>query len=279
MRSRRTSRHRHMAEEGSASFRLSHADGVGTLLIDRPEKRNALSRAMLAALPKLLAQAAADPAIRVLIVTGGAGRAFSTGADIGEFEEVYATREATEHFAALFAGAQAAMAGFPKPSVAMVSGPCVGGGCGLALGCDMRFADSDARFGITPAKLGLDYGLSDTRRVVDAIGYAAASDLLFSGRLIDAVEAGRIGLVSRVVAPDALDATTRDWAEAAARMSPASHRSIKATLSRIRGGATVDDAQSREAFMAAFASADFAEGRRAFVERRAPDFPDPILPE
>ena len=262
-----------MAETGAEPLRLSHADGVGTLLINRPAKRNALSRAMLAALPDLLAQAAADPAIRVLIVTGGAGRAFSTGADIGEFEEVYATRAATEHFAGLFAGAQSAMADFLKPAIAMISGPCVGGGCGLALGCDLRFADSNALFGITPAKLGLYYGLADTRRVVDAIGFAATSDLLLSGRLIDAAEAARIGLVARVVAPEALEAATREWAQAAARLSPASHRSIKITLNRIRGGASDDDAQSREAFLAAFAGADFAEGRSAFVARRAPDFP------
>lgn len=258
-------------------LRLRWQNGVGELHIDRPEKRNALSRAMLAALPGLLVQAANEPGIRVLIVTGGAGRDFSTGADIGEFEEIQASRAATEAFAQMFAGAQDAMARFPKPAIAMISGACVGGGCGVALGCDLRFADSTARFGITPAKLGLDYGLADTRRLVDAVGFASASDLLFAARLCDATEALQIGLISRLSSPEDLKGVTWEWAQAAAGMSPASHRTIKSTLARIRYGARDDDGISRDTFIAAFGSADFAEGRQAFANRRTPDFPETIV--
>jgi enoyl-CoA hydratase/carnithine racemase len=251
---------------------LTHSAGVGTLLIDRPAKRNALSRAMLAAIPRLLEQAAQDPSVRVLVVTGGSGRAFSAGADIDEFEEVYATLEATAAFTALFAGAQTAMASFPKPSLAMISGACVGGGCALALGCDVRIADDSARFGITPAKLGLAYALADTRRLTDAVGFEAAFDLLYSARLIDAAEALRIGLVGQVTRPETLEATVSAWTGMVAANAPTSLSAIKSMINRVRAGAMQDDDATRAIFTDAFASADFAEGRLAFVEKRPPDF-------
>ncbi|MHB8285988.1 MAG: enoyl-CoA hydratase-related protein [Caulobacteraceae bacterium] len=251
---------------------LSLHDGVATLLIDRPAKRNALSQAMLAALPELLSQAAADPQVRVLVLTGGAGRAFSAGADIEEFEQVYATPHSAAAFAALFAGAQTAVASFPKPSAAMISGACVGGGCGLALGCDVRFADTSARFGVTPARLGLAYALADTKRLTDAVGFEAAFDLLYSARLIDAEDALRIGLVGQVCAPEALEATVAAWTRRVAANASSSLAAVKDMITRIRAGATADDAVTRAIFTDAFASADFAEGRRAFVEKRRPDF-------
>jgi enoyl-CoA hydratase/carnithine racemase len=251
---------------------LTLSDGVATLLIDRPAKRNALSQAMLAALPDLLSQAAADPAVRVLVVTGGAGRAFCAGADIDEFAQVYATPQASAAFTVLFAGAQTAMAGFPKPTAAMISGACVGGGCGLALGCDVRFADTSARFGIIPARLGLAYALADTKRLTDAVGFETASDLLYSARLIDADEALRIGLVGQVTAPDALEATVRAWANRVAANATSSLAAIKGMINRIRAGAAGDDAATRAIFTEAFASADFSEGRLAFIEKRRPNF-------
>jgi enoyl-CoA hydratase/carnithine racemase len=251
---------------------LTSIAGVATLLIDRPAKRNALSRAMLAAIPRLLAQAAQDRGVRVLVVTGGAGRAFSAGADIDEFEAVYATPEATADFTALFAGAQTAMGSFPKPSLAMISGACIGGGCGLALGCDVRIADDSARFGITPAKLGLAYGLEDTKRLTDAVGFEAAFDLLYSARIIDAAEALRIGLVGHVTAPEGLQATVSAWTDMVAANARSSLFAVKTMINRVRAGAAEEDAAARGIFTQAFAGPDFAEGRQAFVEKRRPKF-------
>jgi enoyl-CoA hydratase/carnithine racemase len=164
------------------------------------------------------------------------------------------------------------MASFPKPSLAMISGACIGGGCALALGCDLRFADASARFGVTPARLGLAYTLADTKRLTDAVGYEAALDLLYSARLIDADEALRIGLVGRVTAPAELEAAVKAWAARAAANAATSLAAIKAVVTRVRQGASADDAVTRALFTDAFASADFAEGRRAFVEKRRPDF-------
>lgn len=256
----------------AAPLKLTRLNGVGTLLIDRVEKRNALNLEMLRHLPGLLAEVAEDPACKVLIVTGGAGRVFSAGADIEEFEQIYATQAATAEFTKVFATAQTAMANLPKPAIAMVAGACVGGGCALTLGCDVRFADTNARFAIPPARLGLVYSLADTSRLVRSVGISNAADLLFTGRLIDADEALRMGLVSRVAEPSALDAETRAWAQSVAANAQSSHRATKAILARIRDGAAHDDAATIELFTEAFSSTAFAEGRQASVQKRAPDF-------
>jgi enoyl-CoA hydratase/carnithine racemase len=154
----------------------------------------------------------------------------------------------------------------------MISGACVGGGCGLALGCDIRIADRTAKLGITPAKLGLAYSVADTKRLVDAVGFAHATDLLFSGRLVGAEEAQRLGLVSRVVEPAALESETLEVARAAAANAASSLRSIKAALRAIRAGRSADDDATRQVFADAFQGADFAEGLAAYFERRKPRF-------
>jgi enoyl-CoA hydratase/carnithine racemase len=154
----------------------------------------------------------------------------------------------------------------------MISGACIGGGCGLALGCDLRFVDETAKFGITPAKLGLDYGVADTRRLVDAVGFARAADLLFSARLIKAEEALAIGLADRLLEPDLLESETRSFARTIAANAPSSLRAIKSHLQAIRKGRTIDDEDSRRAFFAAFEGSDLAEGLTAFQQKRPPTF-------
>jgi len=135
------------------------------LVLNRPEKRNALNGVMWAAIPGLLAEAAADDGVRVLVLRG-AGGAFAAGADISEFEQVYATPDSAAAYSRSIAEALDALAAFAKPTLAMIDGACVGGGCGLALACDLRFAAQGSKFGITPGKLGLAYTLNDTRRPI-----------------------------------------------------------------------------------------------------------------
>jgi len=241
------------------------------LVLNRPDKRNALNGAMWAAIPGLLSEAEADDGVRLLVVRG-AGGAFAAGADISEFEQVYATPASAAAYSRSIAGALDALAAFPKPALAMIDGACVGGGCGLALACDLRFAAQGSKFGITPGKLGLAYTLNDTRRLIDAVGVSAAKDILFTGRILEAEEALSMGLIDRLVTKEALGGAVEAFAGAVAKTSAQSARVTKQIIARIQAGQSSDDAATRELFLKAFQSSDFQEGYSAFLEKRAPRF-------
>jgi enoyl-CoA hydratase/carnithine racemase len=255
-----------------ADIRLDLAGRAATLLIDRPEKRNAFTMEMWAAIPPLLASIAEDASIGLLIVRG-AGGSFSAGADVGEFAETFATPERAAQTQRTIEAAIAAVAAFPTPTAALIRGACVGGGCGLALACDLRVATSDARFGVTPGRLGLIYGIADTRRLVRAIGVSRAKDLLFTGRLVDAAEAAAFGLVDRVT--EHADAELEALQTAICASSGEAARMQKTIFRRLLVGAGDDDAEAAELFLRAAGGPDFAEGRAAFLEKRRPDFADP----
>jgi enoyl-CoA hydratase/carnithine racemase len=250
---------------------LERDGAVAQLVLNRPDKRNALTEAMWEAIPALLKEAAADAALRVLIVRGEGG-AFAAGADIGEFEEVYATRERAAAYSQKIARALDSVAGFPLPTLARIEGACVGGGCGLALACDLRYAATGSRFGITPGKLGLAYTLNDTKRLMDAVGPSAAKDILFTGRLIDAEQAIAIGLIDRAVSPEELDPTVTAFTDAVSAASSHSARVSKQIIQMVLSGVHQDTAETRALFLDAFQGLDFKEGYRAFMEKRRPDF-------
>ncbi|MFZ4689968.1 MAG: enoyl-CoA hydratase/isomerase family protein [Polymorphobacter sp.] len=239
-------------------------------MIDRPAKRNAMDQAMWEAFPALVDAAMADPAVRVLMVGSAAPGPFCAGADIAEFAVSSGDPAWRARNQAAIRATQVTLARAAKPTVAFIDGDAVGGGCGIALACDVRIASRQARMGITPAKLGLVYPLHDTRLLVDLVGPAQAKRLLFSGMLIDAAEALRIGLV-QVVADD-LDAEVAGFAAAMLAMSPVSQRATKAIIQSITEGAHDDDAASSAGFDAAFTGADFREGVSAFLEKRKPVF-------
>ena len=177
------------------NLRLEQQGKVAHLLIDRADKRNAFTMEMWQAMPKLLAQAEANPAARVLILRSADGGAFCAGADI---KELLANKDDAPWRSANQAAinkVQHMLARLAMPTIAFVEGDCVGGGCGLALACDMRVATQGARFGITPAKLGLVYPLHDVKLLVDLVGPGQAKRILYTGGLIDAEEARRIGLI------------------------------------------------------------------------------------
>ena len=254
-----------------APIYLDRHDHYADLVLNRPERRNALNAAMWTALPKLLDEAAADPAIKLLLLRGTGG-AFTAGADISEFQTIYATPESARANTHAIAEGLDALAHFPKPTLAVIRGACVGGGCGLALSCDLRFAASDGRFGITPAKLGLGYTLNDTKRLIDAVGVSVAKDLLYSARLVDAAEALDIGLINRCFEPNALEAEVRAYVDLMLSRSTGSARITKRVIHLIRSGVDQDTDETRQLFLDAFSSEDFQEGYRAFLEKRAPDF-------
>ncbi len=244
-------------------------DGViGTLRLDRPGRRNAITQAMWRGIPGALAALAGA---RVVVLRGAGGH-FAAGADIGEFDTVYASRDAATAYAAAMAGAMEALLGCSQPVLAAVSGNCIGGAVALTLCCDLCFADETANFAITPAKLGIAYSFADTRRLVARIGAAAARDLLFSARRIDAATALRIRLVDRAVPAGGLDAAVADYAETLAGASPASQRVAKDFVARAVAGQSAEDAATRAAYLDILKGPDFLEGRAAFGEKRKPRF-------
>ncbi|MGW2046150.1 enoyl-CoA hydratase/isomerase family protein [Streptomyces sp. NPDC001858] len=233
-------------------------DAVATVVLHHPAKRNAMTAAMWAALPPLLDALAADPEVRALVLTG-AGGTFCAGADISTLQG--SPEEAQE----LSVRAEEALAAFPKPTLAAVRGHCVGGGAQLAAACDLRFAEEGALFGVTPAKLGIVYASSATRRLVSLVGPAAAKYLLFSGELIDAERALRTGLVDEVLPADELDERVAEFTRVLASRSQLTQAAAK----EFANGRTDRDAHWHAQ---ARAADDTAEGVAAFLERREPRF-------
>jgi enoyl-CoA hydratase/carnithine racemase len=244
---------------------------VTTITLNAPARRNAMSREMWRLIARACGEIAADPAVRVVVLRGE-GDHFCAGADISEFHAAYADAEATRETNALVRQGQAAVRALPMPVLAEVRGACVGGGCGLALACDLRFAGTSARFAITPARLGLAYSFEDTKQLTDVVGPSRAKDILFSARTIGAEEAQTMGLIDRLVADADLPDAVAAYAGELAALSPTSLRVAKATVEEIVRGQGEASAALRAAFEASFSGADFAEGLRAFTEKRKPDF-------
>lgn len=254
----------------AANLHLDVAVGVARLTIDRLAKRNAFDLAMWEAFPRLVDAAMADPAVRVLVVAAAEPGAFCAGADIGEFATHAHDPDWRARNNAAIRTTQATLSRAAKPTIAAVDGDCIGGGCGIAIACDIRLATPRARFGITPAKLGLVYPLHDTKLLVDLVGPSCAKRMLFTARVFDAAEAFRIGLVDEV--SDDLDAAVDSFTESVVALSPATQRAAKAIVRRILDGAVDDDANTAEQFDSGFTGADFAEGVAAFLARRPARF-------
>ncbi|MFG2648872.1 enoyl-CoA hydratase/isomerase family protein [Streptomyces sp. NPDC048436] len=241
-----------------SQLRQAVTHGVATVVIDHPAKRNAMTTDMWRGLPPLLAGLAADPAVRTVVLTGEGGT-FCAGADISSLRQ--SPGEAQE----LAVRAEEALAAFPKPTLAAVRGYCVGGGSQLAAACDLRFADEDALFGITPAKLGIVYPSSSTRRLVSLVGPATAKYLLFSGELIGAERALRTGLVDEVLPGDGLDKRVAEFTAVLAARSQLTQAAAK----EFTAGRLDRDAYWSEQ---ARAGGDTTEGVAAFLDRREPRF-------
>jgi enoyl-CoA hydratase/carnithine racemase len=246
---------------------------VAQLILNRPDKRNALTRAMWAAIPERAAAVAGNPEVKVLLLRGATPEAFAAGADIAEFEEVFASAETARAYQAVIHAAYDAIAHLAKPTIAMVQGVCFGGGCALALCCDLRYADESATFCIPPARLGLAYSLAETKRLVDLVGPAQAKEMLMGARVVTADEALRIGLATRVFRAAELERETMAFAERLCGLSQFTIRATKAVIRDILDGAVAETETSRGLIEDQFRNPDHIEGRNAFLERRAPKFP------
>jgi enoyl-CoA hydratase/carnithine racemase len=241
---------------------------IGEIVLNQPGKRNAISAAMWAGLQEAATAAGADSNAAVIVIRGE-GDHFAAGADIDEFEKVYATTETARAYTRVMLDALAAVEALPKPTLAAIRGACVGGGCSIALACDFRFAAETAKIGVTPAKLGLVYSLADTRRLVAAVGESHAKDLLLTGRLIDAEEAKAIGFANRVLPDVAFDAEIAVFCCDLAGVSRWSTHAAKKMLRLLKAGAADDDADAAALLADGFTNPDF----RAFLEKRKPNFP------
>ncbi|MCW2532965.1 MAG: Enoyl coA hydratase [Blastococcus sp.] len=246
---------------------------VAVLTIDRPEKRNAMTAGMWAALPAVLAPLADDPGVRTLIVTG-AGPSFCAGADISDLLSGPDPADPMADLRRDNLAAQAALRDFPKPTVAMIRGHCIGGGVEIAACCDLRFTDPTGVFGVTPAKVGIVYTPSSTKALIDLVGPAMTKYLLFSGELIDAPTALRAGLVDQLVPAEDLEAEVHRFADVLASRSALSQRATKEVVATLTAGSDGEGPAARW-YRETIAGGELAEGVAAFAERRPPRFPWP----
>ena len=246
------------------------ADGIGWLIFDNQEKRNAIGREMLADFSSALAKFADDDAVRVVVLRGAGERAFTAGADISElgdkpikvsganYDEGFGVRELRE---------------FPKPIIAMIHGFCMGGGVVMAMGADMRIGSDDSVYCIPVARLGVCYPIAAIDRLNQLVGPSHASDLLFTARHVNADEAARIGLINRVVPKADLDGHVRALAKQIAGNAPLTVRASKIAVGEVaRARSERDEQLWTDTMNACMGSDDFIEGRRAFMEKRPPVF-------
>lgn len=253
---------------------LSRKDGkVGYLTFNNPERHNAVSLEMWEAAAGYLEDFKADKNIRVVVVGGAGGKAFISGADISKFEKERSTQEGVNRYNAAVDHANNAFYNFPKPTIAMIRGYCIGGGVGLALCCDMRICTEGSKFGVPAAKLGIGYRFDGLKRLVDLVGPSFAKEIFYTARQFTAAEAQMMGLVNRVLPDGKLEAYVKDYANTIAGNAPLTVDSVKFIV-----GQAVADEDKRDLkkcddmVQACFVSGDYTEGRKAFMEKRKPVF-------
>ena len=253
---------------------LSERQGrVGIMTFNNPEKHNAVSFEMWEAAERILDSFESDPEVRVVVLTGAGGKAFVSGADISKFESERASEEAVQRYNAMVEKVYGRIYRVPKPTIAMIRGYCIGGGLNLAICCDMRYATEGSRFALPAAKLGLGYGYKGLRRYIETIGPVATKEIFFTARQVNAAEALRWNMVNAVIADDALETTVMGVANTIADNAPLTIATIKHSTVEILKDQAEHDVAACDAMVAAcFASNDYREGRKAFMEKRKPQF-------
>src|SRR5712672_754125 len=253
---------------------LARKEGnVGYVIFNNPERHNAVSLEMWSRTAEILDEFARDDEVRVVVITGAGGKSFVSGADISKFESERASQDATKIYNAAVAKANESIYEFGKPTIAMIKGYCIGGGLGLAVCCDLRICSDNSKFGIQAAKLGLGYAFPGVKRLSDIVGPSFAKEIFFTARQFDAEEARTMGLVNRIVPAAELETYVKNYADTIAGNAP-----LTVTAAKFIANQTVQDeskrdlARCQEMVDACFASSDYKEGRRAFMEKRKPQF-------
>jgi enoyl-CoA hydratase len=246
---------------------------IARIIFNQPEKRNAVSLEMWEAVEAAATRFAADPTVRILILSGAGGKAFVSGADISKFETERASAEAVAHYNATTKRVYDMIEAFPKPTIAQIDGFCIGGGVALSLCCDLRICGESSNFAVPAAKLGLGYGFPGIKRLVDVVGPSFAKEIFFTARRFDAEEARVMGLVNRVVPDDQVGMIAEETAQMIAANAPMTVESVKYIVSQTVAPESARDLAECDArVLACFESADYIEGRRAFLEKRKPNF-------
>ena len=249
-------------------------DGIATLTLNRPDQHNAIDFETWGLLRDAAAQLAQDPGVKVVILRGAGERAFSAGADIKDFPAHRSNSEQGKEYAAAFEGALDAVEQMPKPTISMIRGICVGGGCELSMATDLRIAATGSTFGVPVAKIGVLVGYNEMRRLLNLVGPGNAANLLLTARRVDEQEALRIGLLTEVVPAERLVEHTYALAREMATYAPLTQSGHKRIIQTILRNPALADLTEEEQWLplSIFDTKDGQEGYRAFVEKRAPRF-------
>jgi enoyl-CoA hydratase len=248
-------------------------NGIGWLILNNPERHNAISLEMWTAAMEAMQEFAADPAVRVMVMTGAGGKAFASGADISKFKDERQEAAAVAHYQATTQKAYDALLAMPVPTIAMIRGYCIGGGLGLAVCCDLRICTEGSRFALPAAKLGVGYAYAGIRRFIDVVGPAFTKEIFFTARQFDAAEAREMGLVNRVLPDAELEPYVKGYAETIADNAPLTVNAVKFIVSEaLKDESRRDIARCAEMVQRCWASNDYHEGRKAFLEKRKPAF-------
>ncbi|WP_428487978.1 enoyl-CoA hydratase [Rhodopila sp.] len=252
---------------------LAEIDGaIGWITFNKPSRRNAVSLDMWQSIPSILDRFEQDPAVRVIVLKGAGDQAFVSGADISQFEKARSSEAGNAHYDQVSGLASERLIACGKPTIAMIRGWCIGGGLAIAVGCDLRIATDTARFGIPAARLGLGYGASGVKKLMDLVGPAFTKEIFFTARHFSATEAEAMGLVNRIVADTALEDLTRHYCATIGENAPMTMHALKRTVDELVRGEKADMAACERLVKACFDSQDYIEGRRAFMEKRRPLF-------
>lgn len=247
---------------------------AGHVIFNNPERYNAVSLEMWDAVEMALTAFSEDDQVRVVILSGAGGKAFVSGADISKFEKERGSFDAVQHYNARLKVVYNIIEYFPKPTIAMINGHCIGGGLNLAACTDFRIASEKSRFAMPAAKLALGYPFDAIRRLTNSVGAATAKQLMFTAKSIEAEAALRLGLIQEVVEEDALADRVTELASNIADNAPLTIQAMKFIATQVMQAdpAQRDLERCDEMVAACFASDDYIEGRKAFMEKRKPDF-------
>lgn len=252
---------------------IAQVDGaIGWMIFNKPARRNAVSLDMWAAIPEIIDRFEKDAAVRVVVLKGAGEQAFVSGADISQFEDARSSEKGNAEYDRISDEASRRLIGCVKPTIAMIRGWCIGGGLAIAAECDIRIASEISRFGIPAARLGLGYAAPGVKKLIELVGPSFTKEIFYTARHFTAAEALAMGLVNRVVADEALEEYVRSYSATIADNAPMTIHALKRTVHELMRGEDGDMDLCDRLVKTCFASQDYIEGRRAFMEKRRPVF-------